>query len=148
MLPVPPPPAFPVAYYAALAALVPLVWITLVFQAKINQEPWPEYVRGDPMGAITYLAIQLIGLVGLPLMELGLLLTLRDQQPKWWVEESVGRFLVIGVGQIVVPVLWDVVKQAVPERRHDGIVKWGGAALVVLAYFFAGGLLPWQGGLP
>ncbi|WP_433032820.1 hypothetical protein [Actinomycetospora sp. CA-053990] len=146
-MPPAPPVVFPTAYYAALAALIPLVWITLVFEAKINQEPWPDHVRNDVHAVLVYLALQLIGLIGLPLMELGVLLTLRDQQPKWWVEQSVGRFLVVAVGQIVVPVIWRVVKQAVPERWHDGIVKWGGAALVVLAYFFAGGLLPWQGSL-
>lgn len=126
-----PPPTFPAAsYYQALASLIPLLWIVLVFQARINQDSTPHEVSTDPVGVMWYLIVRLIGLIGLPWMEWGVLLVLRDGRPRGWLDGNLPIVLFASVAQIVAPVFWRVASEVLPERLRPPVRK---GALVVLA---------------
>jgi len=133
-VPVAPPSPFPGAYYQTLAALIPALWIALVFQAGIGKEPLPDEVRRDPVGVAWLLWVRVVGLVGLPLAEVGVLVTLRTQQLRHWIDSEVVWVLVFAAGQVVAPVLWSAVVDLIPTRSRTKVRTTALVVLMVVSF--------------
>ena len=122
--------SFPEGYYTTLAALIPALWIALIYNAKIGERSIPQF--SDEFEKLLVPLIRLIGLIGLPIMELGVLLSLYDQQQHGWVEAQILLVIVISMIQIVGPPAWGVVETSWIPERHRRVARRVAQGVVVV----------------
>jgi hypothetical protein len=113
--------SFPEGYYTTLAALIPALWVALIYNARIGDNPLSQF--SDEFEKFLMAFVRLIGLVGLPIMELGVLLSLYDQQQRGWVEAQILPIIIISMTQIVAPHVWGVIKTSYIPERHRRIAR-------------------------